>query len=353
MRKQLYFTNCLPSSVEQFMALSLAAEPRRKGLFEPFYWSQAPSAQPPSHPLVPLLFPQPLPVITLIDRAEIWRGRMESGASNLNVTDLQFLRNLEPRSDDRRCSGQKDILSGLGGVDPLGSIIAVYEGELLLAIQRGGADPTPVASRASSLAPSRPLSTTDEAGSNERRISRTPSIRVKTGPLERKPSVARRSSLPAISQRPPVVTSESSSEPPLRVLVHAGTVKRLVDILVHGLQGVSVSVADDNGEMSLREGKTRDLSVNHNDFARVWWSVFRSFVTPLAFFEVSLEIICPGCWLELLSSVVTTQAISWFTIASTIAFSRRMPGFNPHPFTSDRYYERMDGPRWRSARYLG
>jgi hypothetical protein len=91
--------------------------------------------------------------------------------------------------------------------------------------------------------------------------------------------------------------SESSSEPPLRVLVHAGTVDRLVDILIYGLQGVSVSVADDNGEMSLREGKTRDLTVNHKDFARVWWTVFRTFVTPLAFFEVSSHICCPYFYL--------------------------------------------------------
>lgn len=271
------------------MSLSLAAEPRHKGLFEPFFWSQSPLAQLPSHPLVPLLFPQPLPVVTLIDRGEIWRGRMESGASSLNVADLQFLRSLEPRPDDRRSAGHRDTPPVFGGVDLFGSIITVYEGELQLTIQRGAAEPTPVTSRASSLAPSRPLSTTDEAGSNEQRLSRTPSIRVRTGPLERKPSVARRNSLPAISQRPLVVTSESSSEPPLRVRVHAGTVGRLVDILAHGLQGVSVSVADDNGEMSLREGKTRDLTINHHDFARVWWSVFRSFVTPLAFFEVSVQ----------------------------------------------------------------
>jgi GTPase-activating protein BEM2 len=279
--------NVFHPSIEQFMSLSLAAEPRRKGLFEPFYWSQHSPTQPLPHPLIPLLFPQPLPVITLIDRGEILRRRMESGVSNLNGTDLQFLRSLEPRLNDRQSSGNKVTLPGLGG-DLLGSIIAVYNGELLLVIQTGAAEPTPVPSRASSLAPSRPHSTADEIGCNEQRISRTPSIRVKTGPLERKLSVARRSSLPAISQRPLVVTAESSSEPPLRVLVHAGTVDRLVDILVHGLQGVSVSVADDNGEMSLREGKTRDLTVNHTDFARVWWSVFRSFVTPLAFFEVGL-----------------------------------------------------------------
>jgi hypothetical protein len=69
--------------------------------------------------------------------------------------------------------------------------------------------------------------------------------------------------------------------------VQAGTLNNLVNILVHGLENISVSVADDNGEMTLREGKTRELALDKVEFARVWWNVFRSFLTPLVFFEVS------------------------------------------------------------------
>lgn len=270
------------------MSLSLAAEPRRKGLFEPFYWSQASSAQLPTHPLVPISFPQTLPTITLIDRGEIWHGRVENGPSLLNAADLQFLRTLEPRSNKRRSAGTKDLAPGFDGVDLLGSVLAIYDGELLLTIQRGGVESTPAPSRPVSFASSVATAAMEEASSPDRpRISRKPSIRMRPGPPERKPSVARRSSLPAISKRQSVPHAESSSDPPLRVLVHGGTVDRLVQILVHGLEGVSVSVADDNGEMPLREGRTRDLYVQHESFARVWWSVFRSFVTPLVFFEVS------------------------------------------------------------------
>ena len=271
------------------MSLSLAAEPRRKGLYEPIYWSQSRSAHS-THPLYPLLFPQPLPVVCLVNREEILRGRLDSGVSNVNLSELQFLRNLDPRSTDRRSNAGDFPL----GTKLLGSVIAVYDGELLLTIQRGSIEshPTsPTASRPSSLAPSRPLSVTEEHGNAEQRVNRTPSIRVKTGPIERKPSMARRSSrrssLPSISQRPTFIPQDSFPEPPLRAAVHAGTVDRLVDLLVHGLQGVSVAIADDNGEMPLRESKTRDLVVNHNDFAKIWWKVFRSFVTPLVFFEVS------------------------------------------------------------------
>jgi hypothetical protein len=82
------------------------------------------------------------------------------------------------------------------------------------------------------------------------------------------------------------VTSEPSSDPPLRVFVQGGTLNNLVNTLVHGLENISVSVADDNGEMSLREGMTRELVVDRAEFAQVWWNVFRSFVTPFVFFEV-------------------------------------------------------------------
>ena len=84
-----------------------------------------------------------------------------------------------------------------------------------------------------------------------------------------------------------MVASEAPSERPLRVVVQAATLERLVDVLVHGLQGVSVSVADDNGEMPLTDRKTREVKVDMDDFSQVWWSVFRSFVTPQVLFEVS------------------------------------------------------------------
>ena len=42
--------------IDQFMSLSFAAEPRRKGLFEPYFWSRI-SNQQSTHPLAALLFP--------------------------------------------------------------------------------------------------------------------------------------------------------------------------------------------------------------------------------------------------------------------------------------------------------
>jgi hypothetical protein len=126
---------------------------------------------------------------------------MESGVSHINAPTYSSYEVSSRASHGHRSSGSKDLLSGLGEVDLLGSVIAVHEGELLLVIQRGGSEVTPTSSRTSSRAPSRPCKHNRRCREH-RRVERTPSIRVKTGPLDRKPSVARRNSLPSISQRP-------------------------------------------------------------------------------------------------------------------------------------------------------
>ena len=60
-----------------------------------------------------------------------------------------------------------------------------------------------------------------------------------------------------------LIPPQSSSEWPLRVKVKASTLERLVDVLLHRLQCVSVTFSDDNGKMPLRDGKHRDLKANH------------------------------------------------------------------------------------------
>ncbi|KAF4620517.1 hypothetical protein D9613_001123 [Agrocybe pediades] len=272
--------------VEQFMSLSMAVEPKRRGLFEPYFWSRASS---PSSSLVPLLFPEPLPTLTLFDRSKLARGRYDSDAS-----DIQHLRGLDAQlrqeagrqlhSLDMKQDFTKRMILGHGG-----TAISVYDGELILVVQSGGFESTPNSRPSSSRAPS-----VIDIGV-EKPIGRNPSIRVKPSSsqgLDRKTSIARRSSLPSVSHlnRSNFITSEPSSDPPLRVIVQAGTLNNLVNVLVHGLDGISVSVADDNGEISLREGMTRDLIVDRSEFARVWWNVFRSFVTPFVFFELLRKI---------------------------------------------------------------
>ncbi|KAM5530203.1 hypothetical protein V8D89_016139 [Ganoderma adspersum] len=270
--------------VEQFMSLSNAAEPRRRGVFEPYFWSRI-SQQPSAHPLAALLFPDPLPTVCFINRAQIIRGRLESNASLHAPFSAQDIRSLRLLADgDRTIRMDRPKLNGL---DLGGTTIPVYNGELLLLVQPGG-DPV-ISSRPTSRAPSRPPS---RSACDSPIVGRNPSIRVTPssshghGTAERKSSLARRNSLPSMSQRTSLVASEITSERPLRVVVQAGTLERLVDVLVHGLQGVSVSVADDNGEIPLTDRKTREVRVDMDDFSQVWWSVFRSFVSTQVLFEL-------------------------------------------------------------------
>lgn len=268
-------------SIEQFMSLSLAIEPRRKGMFEPYYWTR-PAVSQALHPLTPLLFLEPLPSTSFIDRPLIYRSRFESTASaSLAIQDLQQLR------ETIGAAQAKNNLEDPKASAIAGTMIHVYDGELILLVS--ASDPT--SSQPSSRAPSRPPSSIVDAPPNgEKTFSRNPSVRVKPGTktLERKPSQLRRSSLPALSRKPSFEPPDTYSERPLRVLIQAGTLDRLVSVLVEGLHGVSVSVADDNGEMPLNDRKPRELKVDMADFLRVWWNTFRSIVTPHVFFEVWL-----------------------------------------------------------------
>jgi hypothetical protein len=274
------------------MSLSLAAEPRRKGLFEPYFWTRSIHMHTSYTSLIPLLFPDSLPTLTLVDRSKLVRGRLESDAS-----EMQYLRSVDAQL--RQEAGRnlhnldanqdyiKRLILGTGG-----TVISLYGGNLRLVVQSGTFESE--SSRPSSNAFSRPPSSLVDH-SSEKNLSRNPSIRVKPSTsqgLDRKTSVARRSSLPSVSHlsRQNFVTSEPSLDPPLRVVVQAGTLNNLVDVLVHGLEGISVSVADDNGEMSLREGMKREVVIDRAEFARVWWNVFRSFVSPFVFFEVKKKV---------------------------------------------------------------
>ncbi|KAJ6454183.1 rho GTPase activating protein 22 [Mycena sanguinolenta] len=265
--------------VDQFMSLSLAAEPRRKGLFEPHYWTRAANQTAPFASLIPLLFLDPLPTTSLIDRAQLLRGRVDSDTNpRLLRIDPQRLNSHHSTHPPRR---------DLGGLP--GLTIPIYDGAVLLTVSYATDGDSTTSSRPSSRLPSRPPSSV-VPDSIEVGLGRAPSVRVKPGSsqgLDRKTSVARRNSLPSPAQRRTAfVSSEPSSEPPLRVCVAAGTLTHLVEILVHGLHNVSVSVADDQGEMSLREGKTRELLVDQMEFSKAWWNTYRSLVTPLVFFEL-------------------------------------------------------------------
>jgi hypothetical protein len=224
--------------------------------------------------LLPLAFPEPLPNLAMIDRSQIIRSKKTSTDS---VAPYATAYAAAAQSNFRSFVDFHGMLSPFG-IDSKteGMILPVFDGELILHVT---SNPEP--------SPSRPVSTADNLDVTP---SRAPSIRAKSAAagLNRKSSRARRASLPSLS-RPVSAAATISEQPvehPFRGVVKAGTLDALVHLLVHGLEGLSVSVADDYGEMVLRDKKTRAVKVDRTEFANIWWSVFRSFVSPYVLFQV-------------------------------------------------------------------
>jgi len=266
-------------NLQAYLSQSFAAEPRQKGRFEPYHWQRHLHTSF-MHTLVPLLFVEPLPTVSFIDRELVVRSRKESfetmahpGLNEAQVSKLAHIRT-------SLGSGKPRPLKLIPNGDMGGLVLRLYDGELLLTVPDISSEPIS----------SRPPSSVETS------LDRQPSqIRVSHPGLDRKSSMARRNSLPALSQPTELMIPEAPHESTLRVIVKAGTLDRLVDILISGLDSISVAVADDNGEMPLRDGRrTRALRLDLAEFKSVWWSMFRSFVTPLVLFEVSLEDGCYG-----------------------------------------------------------
>ena len=120
------------------MSLSLAIEPKKKGIFQPYYWSQAVTSTSSHSSLIPLLFPEPLPTLTLIDRSQLLRGHVDS-----NALDIQFLHAVQGHlhPDNRRTGDHPDpIRDAIGSISHGGTVIPVFNGDLILVVHNGATD---------------------------------------------------------------------------------------------------------------------------------------------------------------------------------------------------------------------
>ncbi|KAH7098312.1 hypothetical protein BKA62DRAFT_642445 [Auriculariales sp. MPI-PUGE-AT-0066] len=285
-----------------WMSISTRAEDRLRSRYVQYFWSS--SGPLPVHNILPLLFIEGLPAISFIDRGIILRTRREFLESDA-TRPIFYERQIARSSRVGRPSMSSSTGSSGGSSMSAMKALTMFDGELTLLVQPG------------ELA-----SGGDISGSGlERKMSVNHGIRVSPAgskpSLERKNSAARRSSLPILSNSRPdrsSLNSHESSDPPLSAIVKAGTLDRLVDVLVHGLQGITVGAADDNGEMSLRESRARPLAVDSKEFQKVWWFTFRSFVTPHVFFELLRKrylMATPGLRIEVLTVVK-----DWITLGS-------------------------------------
>ena len=233
---------------------------------------------------MPFTFPEPLPSLAFLDRSELVRLRKESidkhGNSASHDIQIEHLSRLKffPSEHVRAHWTSKE------GVDLDSTTFRLFNGEMIVKVIK------------ETLPSSRPASFFDNgATSLSRKPSRAPSIRVTpqaASTLERKSSAARRQSMPLLNNaRTRATPAENTAmNPPdlvVPVVIVGGTIERLVDVLVHGLDYVMAATSDDNGEMALTDRRAKGLKVDRNDYSKTWWSTYRSFLTPEAFIAVS------------------------------------------------------------------
>jgi GTPase-activating protein BEM2 len=271
-----------PYRLDDYISQSLLSEPVQVGRLAQ-YFHQPRSQSYHLHALVPFTFPEPLPYLAFLDRSELVRIRKESFDKHGNPTpqDLQMehLSRLKffPSEHVRSHWTSKE------GIELDDTIFRLFGGEVIVKVVK------------ETQPSSRPASFFENgATSLSRRPSRAPSIRVKpqaASTLERKSSNARRQSMPLLNNgrsriAPAETTPLTSAELVVPVVVVGGTIERLVDVLVRGLDYVMAATADDNGEMSLSDRRARGLKLDRDDYSKTWWCTYRSFLTPDAFIAV-------------------------------------------------------------------
>ncbi|KAG8827526.1 rho GTPase-activating protein [Serendipita sp. 401] len=264
--------------VDEYVSDSLQAEPVQSGRLAQYFY-QPRGASYHLHALVPFTFADALPSLTFLDRSELVRNRKDSFDKHGNpaaheypiehLTRLKFFPSEQMRSHWSRDGTELDDTT-----------FRLFVGEMIVRVVK------------ETQSQSRPASFFENgAVSLSRRPSRAPSIRVTpraAATLERKSSAARRQSMPLLTNgRPRVTPGEAapltSPEVSVPVVIVGGTIERLVEVLVKGLDYIIAATSDDNGEMALIDRRAKNLRLDRDDYSKIWWSTYRSFLTPDTF----------------------------------------------------------------------
>ncbi|CAG8561211.1 4285_t:CDS:2 [Diversispora eburnea] len=93
-------------------------------------------------------------------------------------------------------------------------------------------------------------------------------------------TTSKRNSLHGMSHSPRTSLHVNIEHDALMVVVKAGTLERLIDVLVNGVTAYSASVVDDNGEPPLSIGRQSQLGINSTEYTATFFSTYRSFCSP-------------------------------------------------------------------------
>jgi hypothetical protein len=284
------------SSVSSYLATSFLIEPCGLGNLD-LHWRPSLPPQLNAKALIPLMFPEALPNLDLLNREDLvntlYPGMSQQrrpsgslGGAEASAGFGRYVRSplaaapLKGRSSPASLRRTKTYpASGSRNKSvPFGDI-----SEWAALTERGGAphDEGTVFRIGSDLVlkateDAQLLSSSCSAMLSNARFSQE--LSRSTGrPLSQ---VSKRSSLPA-SQRSSMVDALVS----VQVVVKAASLERLVDILVLGVSDLTVTLSDDNGEMPLQSARRSKLSMDVHAFRTSFLATYRSTCTPIVLFE--------------------------------------------------------------------
>ncbi|KAL8284099.1 hypothetical protein RQP46_004848 [Phenoliferia psychrophenolica] len=287
-----------------YLPASLEVEPRPPAQHLSLHF-KARSVTEPS-PLIPLLMVEPLPHLTLVDREKIIHSaagslpRKHSG-TNLNGAPAHpppALQKGPPGRLARHNSYPPTVAPGgdRPGVfarlrneiaHPSETLLRFSDGDIVFRIVSAALPTMPAAStsnergvlsRTSSWVESR----SSRASSRSLRAS-TSSAGRGLSPLSRNSSIQGMAPTPG-TESPPLKLQVAGEAEPVDVVVKAGTVESLVDLLVLGIGNLRTPSTDADGESSLT-GK-RPLALDMEEYRSSFFATFRTFTSPLAVLDM-------------------------------------------------------------------
>ncbi|PWN49057.1 hypothetical protein IE53DRAFT_165967 [Violaceomyces palustris] len=270
--------------LSQALSRSLKLEPKTLGNLDLSYVPPA-SPQAIANSLLPLLFPQPLPHLSLLDASRV-RDRaagIEQRFNSSGITkDSDPYATITLRSHARaslggsplvRSAAFSPVISGrtgkniaYGAITEWSPWVGSSQDDNGSTLKIGGELVLKVISEPSASLPSSPM-----AG---KRFSQD--FGRATRPLSQ---VSKRSSLPTSNR-----SSVADLVVPIHVVVKAATLERMVDVLVMGVQHVTTSSQEESENSNSALKKTR-LILDLEAYRTTFLATFRSFCTPIVLFE--------------------------------------------------------------------
>jgi hypothetical protein len=290
--------------LSSFLPLSLEAEPQLSPLSgSELLFKTRPTNEP--SPLLPLLMVEALPYISLVDRSKILHSTIRTLTSKHSTSSLASeaaaiqqavdsvkdingrlaRRNSHPPSAPPTTVDRTSIFARLREdiANPSDTLLRFSEGDLILRVVSSAMPAIPLSSPRSKDIFARTASWVETRYSrpgSSRRTSVISSAGI-TGDSKRVSTIG--SARNSLLNSPTLQVA--GEEEPINVVVKAGTIDTLVDLLIVGIADtVRAPTTDADGEESLNS--RRPFQFDTKEYQQTFFSTFRAFASPLTLLEM-------------------------------------------------------------------